>query len=255
MRAVQIDWRTALVFVTREPSWTERIAVGGLVLLLAPPAGWVLALGYGRLVGTRLVEGGTPLLPPWRGHVGSALRGGAKSAGVILAYFAPFLLAYWLLGATPGDILRHRQEVAQFAGALAVFPPLALPLLPVLYAARYGWMHFSPADNLILLVLFAGAVLLLPAAFLQIALHRRFRAAIHVGSAIRMALAVPRLYAEAWVVSLAVSAASVLVLPLAPWLLFWSYLVISHVFLQVLARADRSAPAPLRAPQLQQVPT
>jgi hypothetical protein len=43
----------------------------------------------------------------------------------------------------------------------------------------------------------------------------------------------------AWVVSLAVSAVSVAVVPLTPWMLFWSYLVISHVFLQVLASASK----------------
>ena len=40
-----IDWRAALVFVTREPDWKPRIGLGGLLMLVVPPIGWVLALG------------------------------------------------------------------------------------------------------------------------------------------------------------------------------------------------------------------
>ena len=87
-------------------------------------------------------------------------------------------------------------------------------------------------------------ILLLPAAFLQVARHRRFRAAFNVGEAVRLVLTAPRLYCEAWLVSLGVSAAAVLLVPLTPWLLFWSYLVISHLFLQVLGHAARVRPMP-----------
>lgn len=44
----------------------------------------------------------------------------------------------------------------------------------------------------------------------------------------------------AWIVSLAVAAASVAIVPLMPWLLFWSYLTISHLFLQVLGAVPRA---------------
>jgi hypothetical protein len=51
----------------------------------------------------------------------------------------------------------------------------------------------------------------------------------------------PRFYVEAWIVSLVVSAASAVAIPLTPWMLFWSYLVISYVFLQVLREAMPAA--------------
>ena len=233
---MRIDWRTALVYVTREPSWTRRIAVGGLMLLVLPPIGWLLALGYRSLVGNRLVDRQAPLLPEWRGNFLISFRRGAASLGVTLVYLTPFLIAYWMLGVrTPDAAAAHWREIAKFIGGVILFPPAALPTLPVLYAVWYDWLHFTVAEMSLLIILFVGAILLLPAAFLQVAQHRRFLAALDVVSAVRLVARVPRLYAEAWFVSLAVSAVAVLVVPLAPWLLFWSYLIISHLFLQALA--------------------
>jgi hypothetical protein len=61
-----------------------------------------------------------------------------------------------------------------------------------------------------------------------------YAAALHVSTAARFAVANARWYCEAWALSLCVSAVAVLAVPLMPWLLFWSYLVILHAFLQVL---------------------
>lgn len=251
-----IDWRAALVFVTREPDWKPRIGLGGLLMLVVPPIGWVLALGYRSLVGNRLVDGCQPLLPPWRGHTVLAFGRGAKSVAVTLTYLAPFLIAYWTLGLTSVDAVReHWRESILFAASIVIFPPLALPALPVWYAIHYDWLQFTRAEIALLGALFIGGILILPAAFLQVAQRRRFLAALDVVSALRLVAAVPRLYAEAWIVSLIVSAASVAVVPLTPWLLFWSYLVISHLFVQLLARVHDNERARRAAPQLQQVPT
>lgn len=240
MGALLIDWRTALIYVTRERAWTRRVGLGGALMLVVPPIGWVLALGYRSLVGNRLVDGRVPLLPDWRGHTAIAFSRGLASAGVILAYLSPFLITYWLVGVRDLALLTaHGREVAVFVGAVLLFPPAAVPGMPLLYAIRYEWLHFTAAEIATLAFLFFAGIITLPAAFLQVAHHRRFRAALNPAAALRLIATVPRLYAEAWVVSLAVSAVAVLVVPLAPWLLFWSYLVISHVFLQVLGAATR----------------
>lgn len=241
---MRIDWREALAYVTRDPAWKQRVAIGGLLILALPPLGWILALGYRSLVGNRLVDGISPVLPQWRGNLGLAMRRGSASSGVILAYLAPFLVAYWLLGVqnvrAPLDQWR---ELVTFASSVAAFPPLAIPALPILFAVRYDWLDFSAAEVLVLLALSLAAIALLPAAFLQVARHRRFRAAFNVLAAVRFIASVPRLYFEAWIVSLTVSAIAVAVVPLMPWLLFWSYLVISHVFLQASAAARRGVHA------------
>lgn len=236
---MRIDWRAALTFVTREPAWRVRVGVGGVLMLVLPPVGWLLALGYRSVVGNRLVDGRAPILPPWRGNLGLFFRRGAASLGVILGYLAPFFVGYWLLGVrTAAAPFEHWRELGAFAAAVIVLPPVAIPALPVLYGLRYDWLQFSAAEIALLIVLSIGVILFLPAAFLQVARHRRFRAAFNVIAAVRVIAGAPRLYLEAWIVSLAVSALSVATVLLAPWMLFWSYLVITHLFLQVLGRAD-----------------
>jgi len=239
----RIDWRTAVGYVAREPAWKLRVGIGGLLILVLPPVGWVLALGYRSIVGQRIVDRQRPLLPAWTGLFGTALRRGAASSGVILAYLTPFAIAFWILGVPSFDALAaHRRELLIFVVAVAAFPPLALPGMPALYAARYDWLQFLPWEIALLSVLFFGPIVLLPSAFLQVAEQRRFSAAFHLGRVVRLIHAAPALYLQAWIGALAMSAVAVIVVPLMPWLLFWSYLAISHLFLQVPARVS---PAPL----------
>jgi hypothetical protein len=232
-RTVRIDWREALTYVTREPAWKQRLGVGGLLMLVLPPLGWMLALGYRSLVGNRLVDGVSPLLPSWNGNFGLALRRGSASSGVIVVYLAPFLIGYWLLGIrNPRALIDHWRDLVTFVASIVAFPPLAIPALPILYATWFDWLEFTAGEVAVLVILALTPILMLPAAFLQVARHRRFRAAFNVFAALRFVASTPRLYAEAWIASLAVSAVAVVIVPITPWLLFWSYLVISHLFLQ-----------------------
>lgn len=239
--SMRIDWREAVSYVTREPAWRWRIAVGGLLLLVVPPLGWVLALGYRSIVGQRLVDGQVPALPPWHGLSRVAFSRGMASSAVILTYLAPFVLAYWVVGVSSLESLAsHRWELLAMLAAVIAFPPLGLPGTPILYAARYDWLQFSRSEAALLGVLFLTPILLLPGAFLQVAYQRRFTAAFNVVRVVRFIGASPGSYVQAWAVALGVSAGAIIVLPLAPWLLFWSYLVITHLFLQVDRRSVRA---------------
>ena len=238
---MRIDWRGAIRYVTREPAWERRVGLGGLLMLAMPPLGWVLALGYRSIVGQRLVDGHVPALPSWRGLFPLALRRGLASAGVILAYLTPFILSYWLVGVRTFESLAiHWREVLVMLGAVVAFPPLGLPGTPLLYAARYDWLQFSRSEALLVGVLFFVPILLLPGAFLQVAHQRRFAAAFNLVRVVRFITASPRLYIQAWIGALAVSACAIVLLPLAPWLLFWSYLAITHMFLQVDRQSVRA---------------
>jgi hypothetical protein len=239
----RIDWGAAVGYVARQPSWKLRVAIGGLLILVMPPVGWVLALGYRSIVGQRIVDGQYPLLPPWSRLVGTALRRGAASSGVILTYLTPFVIAYWVLGASSLGVLSTKwRELLIFVAAVVAFPPLALPGMPVLYATRYDWLQFSAGDMAVLSALFFGPIVLLPSAFLQVAQQRRFSAAFQPGRVLHLIAGAPQPYLKAWLYALAVSAVAVSLVPLMPWLLFWSYLVITHLFLQVLAnQRERSA--------------
>ncbi|MCA1696233.1 MAG: DUF4013 domain-containing protein, partial [Actinobacteria bacterium] len=82
-------------YMTREPGWRRKLLVGGALLLACPPLGWPLALGYRREVALRIVEGRQPVLPGWGAGWKGYLAGGLGAAGVILAYYAPFLALFW----------------------------------------------------------------------------------------------------------------------------------------------------------------
>ena len=231
----------------RDPQWKARIGVGGLLLLLLPPVGWLTALGFRSLLVYRLIDGVVPVLPAWRGNFARMVVRGAASSGIILLYLTPFCVLYWLLGVrATASLSLHSREIASFVAGVVIFPPLALPVLPIAYAGWYEWLHFTTGEAALLVLLFVGPIFLTPAAFLQVADRRRFRAALDVPGAFALIRAVPRLYLEAWMVSLAVSAVSVAIVPLTPWLLFWSYLVISHLFLQVLAASGQCRAAAAR---------
>src|SRR5687768_13874340 len=125
---MRIDWREAVGYVTREPAWRRQVAVGGLLMLVVPPVGWVLALGYRSIVGQRLVDGQVPALPPWRGLSPVAFRRGMASSAVILTYLTPFVLTYWLVGISSLESLAsHRRELLAMLAVVIVFPPLGLP--------------------------------------------------------------------------------------------------------------------------------
>ena len=222
--------------MTREPGWRGKLLVGGLFFAF-PPLGWLLALGFRSLAANHLVEGQSPVLPGWRGNLGSALIRGAQASGVILAYFTPFLIAYWWVGAASlSQVIAHSQELLLFLGAIALLPPVFLPALSFAYPLWYPWLDYSAFEIAFLAALAAGAVFVLPAAFAQVALRGHYGAAFHLRSAGSFLVHNLRLYLEAWLLSLAVTAVAVLSGPLAPWLLLWSYLVILHAFTEALSR-------------------
>ena len=82
---MQLSWRLAFAYMTREPGWRRKLLIGGGLLLICPPLGWPLALGYRREVALRLVRGRKPTLPDWGDAWRSYLAGGLGAAGVILA--------------------------------------------------------------------------------------------------------------------------------------------------------------------------
>ena len=69
---------------------------------------------------------------------------------------------------------------------------------------------------------------------MQVALTGNYRSAYSPLNAIRTIGATWRSFIHAWIGSIAVSAAAIASGPLAPWGLFYSYLVILHLFIQAL---------------------
>jgi hypothetical protein len=72
---MRLDWKAAFAYPFRDPDWKPQLFVGGLLMLLCPPVGWTMALGYRRAVGIRLRAGMTPPLPEWSGSWWSHYKG------------------------------------------------------------------------------------------------------------------------------------------------------------------------------------
>jgi hypothetical protein len=237
-----LRWKRALSFPFDDPDWVPKLFIGGLLMLICPPVGWATALGYRRAVGLRLREGIAPPLPEWSGAGGySYFKGGVSAIGVILGYYSPFLALYALVAFGPSlRAAAHIPEIAIFWALIVVFPPVCLPVLPWLYAAVFPWVHLTPSEVAAFVVLFFATAFVLPAAFVQISVTGRFRTAFHLPQVARFIVHHPRVYGEAWALSLMTSAAAVCMGPLAPWGLFWSYIVILHAFTEAFVRTGRA---------------
>ncbi|MCU0718538.1 MAG: hypothetical protein MUC83_02450 [Pirellula sp.] len=55
-------------YVVLDPNWRKKIFLGGLLILLCHPIGWPVALGYRKVLISRLSLGLEPVLPEWKGN-------------------------------------------------------------------------------------------------------------------------------------------------------------------------------------------
>jgi Protein of unknown function (DUF4013) len=236
---VTLGWKTALSFPFEDPAWKRKLFIGGFLMLICPPVGWTIALGYRRDVGMRLRSGATPPLPEWSGKWWSFYKGGVGAVGVILGYYVPFMVLYAIVAFGPSLIhAEHLPQIAVFFGSIAFFP-LVLAVFPALYASAFSWVHLTTSGIVPLTILFIATAFVLPAAFVQVSVNGRFRSAFRVRQVARFILQQPVLYSEAWVLSLIASAIGVFMGPFAPWGLFWSYIVILHAFTEAFLRSGR----------------
>jgi hypothetical protein len=238
---MRLRWKAALEYPFQDPDWTTKLFIGGLLMLVCPPIGWTMALGYRRAAGIRLRAGSTPRLPEWSGLWWSHYKGGVGAVGIILGYYVPFMLLFAGLAFEPTvNGARHLLEIVAFFGLIALFPPLFLPLLPPLYSYLFPWVRLTAPEIVALMIVFVGTAFVLPAAFVQVSVTGRYRSAFHVAHVARFIGGHPRLYCEAWILSLTASAIGVFSGPLAPWGLFWSYIVILHAFTEAFLRSGRA---------------
>jgi hypothetical protein len=236
---MRLHFKQALRFMTSDPAWKRKLLIGGLLFFPLPPLGWLMALGFRSLTGPRIVEGHEPVLPDWHGNFMLVAKRGGIAVLIIVAHFSPFLFCYWWFGL---DSLRELRaywlEALSFVGAIAAFPPLFLTTLPFAYGFAFSWLSFSLAELAVLALLFVGAVFILPASFVQVGRFGNYASAFKARDAWRFALKNPLLYLQAWLISIVVSAIAVIMGPFMPWGLFWSYLVILHVFMDALSRSN-----------------
>jgi hypothetical protein len=223
--------RRSFFFAFESPGCRSKYMLGGLWLLLCPPLGWYLALGFRTQVGYRLLDGSLPVLPDWsawRGHLANGLRAGV----VIQCFYLPYITAFWLCAwlGHPAEVLQHPGLAAFFVTMVLLLPPVGVSLLPAIYAFLFPCFATSGWHTVLLTALFFLPTFILPSAFMQVLQARSFKAAFALGKVLTFVRQHPVEYFEAWLVSLLAVALALIMPILAPWGLFWTYPAITYAF-------------------------
>lgn len=233
---MRLNWRKAFLFPIEHATARQALLVGGIWLALLPPVGWLLALGFRKHVAFRFVDNPENVLPTWKGNIKHFLLDGMRAAGIIWVFYIPFMTIFWFTGLRSfNDLNAHLAQVILFFLATPLFVPISLPLVPLLYCHSYSWIEISSSELLTLTVLFFCTAFFMPAAFMQISVHRKFISAFNVPQMVKLVIEDFHLYLEAWLLSLSATVIALLSGPLAPWGIFWSYLTIVFAFNNALA--------------------
>ena len=198
-------------------------------MLIFPPIGWIIALGYRSLLFNHLIDGldRSALKLPERSV--NCFLIGLKAVGVIYGYYLPFLTLFLLLAVD--DLLLHPLELLIFYISIPLFLPLCMLGVPAYYLRHYPWVQLEIDSYLLLAAIFALTTFLMPAAFMQVGLHGRYRAAFYLRKVVHGMCANFGAYCVAWLCSAAILTLTVLAFPVFPWITFWAYLVFGFLFL------------------------
>lgn len=234
----RLDWLSAAAFVVADPDWRKKILRGGL-LLLFPPLGWPVALGYRKVLVGHLADGRTPLLPEWKGQLLRYWIEGVKAIGVIFAYYSP-ILAFLLLRLSTRGLPEGLPWARILAGFLFFFmlTPFLMPVLVGLMSEWTGAHVFTGTEVALVLAYFVAATFVIPAGFLQVSRTGRYVDALRIPAALRLIARNFRFYAEAWVYSGLTSLVGHLCFPLTPWGIFWCYQSIVYSFNEIRMHTD-----------------
>lgn len=243
---LRLDWRAAATFVRADPAWRAKILRGGL-LLLFPPLGWPVALGYRKTLIGRLATRAQPLLPEWPGHTLHFWCEGMRALGVIFAHYVPLLVLLAWKAAHHGLPDLPWTGLAAFFGFFFLLTPFLLPGLIVAASAWVGEAAFSRLEVVLALAYFAAATFWIPAGFLQVARTGRYRDAFRVRDNLRLLARHGRLYLEAWTFSGLIALAGHFCIPFSPWGVFWCYQSIVYAFNEIRMHTGDAADAALVA--------
>ncbi len=243
--APRLDWRSAATFVREDPRWRAKVFRGGL-LLLFPPLGWPVALGYRKALIGRLATRAEPLLPEWEGHVMRYWLEGMKALAVILAHYAPVYAFCAARIARTGPPELPWLELAAFFAFFFLLTPFLVPVLVVASSAWIGGNTFTGGEAAFVLAYFALATFLIPAGFLQVSRTGRFLSAFRLGDSLALVVRHFRLYAEAWAFSGLIALVGHFCIPLSPWGIFWCYQSIVYSFNEIRMHTGDAADSALR---------
>lgn len=228
---VNLHWATRFMFL--QPRFRKSLISGGLMMLLCPPLGWIVALGYrsillNNFIDQKMDESDLQLPESWLHCLGQGL----KAVAVIYSYYVPVLsLFLWFGAGSASEVLRHPLQVSLLFCAIPLFLPVCMLAVPWWYWQSYDWLHFDLIEGILLFIAFAVTTFIMPAAFMQVGLHGKYRAAYYLPQVFAGMKRVFSSYVASWCISVAVLTVTVLALPLFPFVTFWAYLVFGFLFL------------------------
>lgn len=228
----RLDWRAAATFVCADPDWGTKIFRGGL-LLLFPPLGWPVALGYRKVLIGRLATRAEPVLPDWEGNVLRFWREGMQALGIIFLHYSPVFVLYVIKVARHGAPDLPWVPWMAFFAFFLLLTPFLLPALVIASSEWAGGSAFRAGEVLGVLAYFALATFLIPAAFLQVSRTGRYLSAFHWRASLGLVVRHFRLYLEAWTFSCSIALVGHFCIPFSPWGVFWCYQSIVYSFNEI----------------------
>lgn len=216
-----------------DPEWKRKIGAAGWVLLI-PIIGWPAILGYRTAAIEHLVSGQHPILPEWKGRLGTYTVKGLKAVLVINAWFAPVLI--WVivrLCQSPHADQVPWMMIAAFFLLIPIFSTLIVPTL-VLFA-RFGLPEaaISMQEALFISAVFTLITFIIPAGFMNVSRTGRYISAFEIPWILGTISRNFRTYVEAWIGSSIVALIGHSCLPVSPWGIVWAYLAIVYFFNEI----------------------
>ena len=232
-----LNLRTISLFMTEDPQWVYAIRHIGWWILLCPPLGWLIALGYRKEVVLCLAYVPSSPIPKWQGAP-YLLWEGVKALGVIIVYFSPYIISAWHWGSPDGwgDLSGGLCYVLMSLSLV----PITLPLMPIISSLYVNDFSFTFAESLFLLVSSIGITFFIPLGFMQVARRGRFIDALRIVKAGSILMRHGRRYMYAWWLSLRLTFSALSLGPFTPWGIAWSYLGIVYSFNHILATSSHS---------------
>jgi hypothetical protein len=232
-----LNLRTISLFMTEDPQWVFAIRHIGWWILLCPPFGWLIALGYRKEVVLCLACNSSSPLPKWQGAP-YLLWEGIKALGVIIVYFSPYIICAWHWGSPSGwnDLYGGLCYVLMSLSLV----PITLPLTPIIFSLYDHGFSFTFGESLFLLVSSIGITFFIPLGFMRVARRGRFIDALHIFKAASILMRHGRRYVHAWWLSLRLTFSALSLGPFTPWGIAWSYLGIVYSFNHILATSPHS---------------
>ena len=226
------------LFMCQNPAWKKLIKRLGYWMLLCPPIGWLMALGYRKVVAVSLYNHTSPLPIPSL-NIYADLRlliQGLGALGVMIFYFTPALICTWTWGKY-GDLSHSMQIDFWLDIELLYFLLLSFLLIPMTLGGVVGGYYlFDPSFQLTSSQMIYSSILLLlsvfiiPSGYMQVGRRGYWLDACRIWKSLFWICTHPKIYLYAWWKGLYISLIALSMGLRAPWALAWCYISIVWFF-------------------------